>query len=403
MGLLFILLAFLFNTLWEILTGSLVILTSPANLLTDYFQLANIGATLMNAGLMLLLSISVLRWRRIEISGSIIAAIFTVAGFSFFGKNLYNTLPIMLGVFLYSKAIRQPFEKYILHALFGTALCPLVSELSFNLGLPPPLGILLGIGTGMAAGFMVAPLSVHFIKFHQGCSLYNIGFTAGIIGMIIMAVLRGFGVEIDTVNILSSGNNAGFSAILYGLFAVLFLCGLYANHWRIRGFGRLLSQTGVLGTDFVPVSGLGVTLMNMALLGMLSTGYVLALDGELNGPVIGGIFTVVGFGAYGKHIKNVVPVLLGVFLVNLFNIHAGNASVALMAALFGTTLAPVAGRYGFAAGVFAGMLHMSLVSNISFLHAGMNLYNNGFAGGFIAAALCPLFDAMMEIKKAWKN
>jgi hypothetical protein len=141
----------------------------------------------------------------------------------------------------------------------------------------------------------------------------------------------------------------------------------------------------------------------MALLGIIATTYVLILGGELNGPVIGGIFTVVGFGAYGKHIRNVIPVLLGVLLVNLFNIHDAASSFALMAALFGTTLAPIAGRYGALAGVLAGILHMSLVTNIGFLHAGMNLYNNGFSGGFIAAVLCPLFDAMISIRQSWKS
>lgn len=403
MGLLFILLAFLFNTPKEIWSGSIVILTSPANLLTDYFQLANIGATLVNVGLMTLLSAGVIRWRGVAISGSVIAAVFTVAGFSFFGKNLYNTLPIMLGVYGYSKAVRQPFGKYILHAMFATALSPLVSEFSFNLALPPYIGIALGIITGMVVGFIIAPLSMHFLKFHQGLSLYNIGFTAGIIGMLFMAVLRGFGVVINTVSLLSSGHNPAFSRLLYSLFAVLFLCGLGANRWKVTGFGPLLRQEGVLGTDFTAVCGLGVTVMNMALLGILSTTYVLVLGGELNGPVIGGIFTVVGFGAYGKHIRNVVPVLAGVFLVNLCNVHVINSSFALMGALFGTTLAPVAGRYGAVAGIFAGMLHMSLVTNIGFLHAGMNLYNNGFSGGFIAAALCPLLDALLEIKKVRKR
>jgi hypothetical protein len=55
------------------------------------------------------------------------------------------------------------------------------------------------------------------------------------------------------------------------------------------------------------------------------------------------------------------------------------------------------------AGILAGMLHVSLVSNLSFLHAGMNLYNNGFSGGFIAATLHPLFDALLQIKHARKN
>ena len=47
----------------------------------------------------------------------------------------------------------------------------------------------------------------------------------------------------------------------------------------------------------------------------------------------------------------------------------------------------------------AGALHMALVTNIGDLHAGMNLYNNGFSGGFIAAALSPIFDALGRVKR----
>ena len=36
---------------------------------------------------------------------------------------------------------------------------------------------------------------------------------------------------------------------------------------------------------------------------------------------------------------------------------------------------------------------MSLISNTGYLHGGMNLYNNGFTGGFVAAVLVLLFQA----------
>ncbi len=271
-----------------------------------------------------------------------------------------------------------------------------------ELGLALPPGILLGVASGLLVGFVIVPLSLRFLQFHKGLSLYNIGFTAGILGMFFMAILSGFGVEVHAVSILSGGRNLPFSILLFGIFLAILLLGLRVNHWRMKGFRRLLQLPGVLPTDFLATSGFGVTLINMALLGILSVVYVLAPGGELNGPVIGGIFTVVGFGAYGKHIKNVLPVIAGVTLANLFNIHDSAASYTLIAALFGTTLAPIAGRYGVVAGMIAGFLHMSLVTNIGFLHAGMNLYNNGFSGGFVAALLCPLYDAAEQIRRIRK-
>ncbi len=393
-------LGFAFNTPQEIGQGLVKILTSPANLITDYFQLANVGATLVSAGFMLLFSLGVIRVSGANITGAVIAGLFTVTGFSFFGKNILNTLPIMLGVYAYAKALRLPFSTVVVQSLFATSLGPLVSEICFNVGLPPLPAVGLGIASGVLVGFMITPLAAHCIKFHQGYSLYNIGFTAGLIGMVFMAVLRGFGVTIETVSILSQGNNMPFGMILYGLFALMLLVSLRLNRWRFKGLAYLFSLSGALSTDFTALAGFGATGINMALLGMMGTSYALAVGGEINGPVIGGIFTLVGFGAYGKHVRNVTPVLLGVFLVNLVNIHDVQATFAVLAALFGTTLAPIAGRYGVFAGVIAGALHMSLVTNIGFLHAGMNLYNNGFSGGFIAALLSPLWEAVGRMRYA---
>ena len=116
--------AFLLNTPHEIWNGSIKILFSPANLVTDYFALANPGAALVNAALMALKSLYIIRKNRVALSGPLLAAIFTVVGFSLFGKNLYNSIPIILGVLLYAKATHTPFKNYLLSALFGTALAP---------------------------------------------------------------------------------------------------------------------------------------------------------------------------------------------------------------------------------------------------------------------------------------
>ncbi len=395
-------LAFCFDRPSDILKGSRIILLSPANLVTDYFALANVGAALINASLMTFLGILLVRAARVRVSGTVIAAIFTLAGFSLFGKNLINSLPIVFGVFTYARLGRTPFDRYLLQALYGTALGPLVSEIAFNLGLPQPAGLVLGVLAGMLAGFVLPPLSNHFLRFHQGFNLYNIGFTAGIVSMFFIAVLRSFGVEVSTVNLVSSYSNRSPAILLSLAFLLMLLFGLRLNGWRLTGFRHLLHQSGRLVTDFCLVSGFGLAVVNMALLGFAATAYVLLAGGRLNGPVIGGILTVVGFGAYGKHLRNVLPIFAGVFLIGLFNRYDSRSTVAMLTALFGTTLAPVSGYYGTLAGVLAGSLHAAMVMNISYLHAGMNLYNNGFSGGFIAAALVPFFDGirnMADVRK----
>jgi hypothetical protein len=80
------------------------------------------------------------------------------------------------------------------------------------------------------------------------------------------------------------------------------------------------------------------------------------------------------------------------------NIHEPYGTVSVISILFGSTLAPIAGYFGALPGFVAGFAHVSMSLNIGYLHGGMNLYNNGFSGGFIAAALVPLLLAF-DVRK----
>ncbi|NLX64810.1 MAG: DUF1576 domain-containing protein [Clostridiaceae bacterium] len=391
--------AFLFNTPTEILNGNIVILTSSANLVTDYFEIANIGAALSNAAIMVIQAAVIIKKSKQPITGLMVASIFTLAGFSLFGKNLYNSTPIILGVFAYAKFSKTPFSRLMPVALFGTALGPLVSEVAFNLGLPVFQGVILGVLVGFLAGFFIPVLAQHFINFHKGFSLYNVGFTAGIVATMCTALLRSFGYNVETVYLVSRGNNRELSLFLFILFGMMLVFGLATNQWSFKGYGALMKESGHGRNDFIKSYGQGLAYINMALLGIVFTTYVLVVGGELNGPTIGGIFTVVGFGASGKHLKNVLPIMLGVFLISYFSVHDINSTAALLAALFGTTLAPISGYYGVLAGIITGGLHMVFAANLSFLNAGMNLYNNGFSGGFIAAIIIPILEGIHRLKQ----
>ena len=91
--------------LWQ---GMLRILASPSNLLTDYMAVGNFGSAFVNSGILTLTSVLLARSRNVVVSGPLIAAFLTVSGFSFFGKNIYNSLPIFLGVYLYARVVRKP-------------------------------------------------------------------------------------------------------------------------------------------------------------------------------------------------------------------------------------------------------------------------------------------------------
>lgn len=66
-----------------------------------------------------------------------------------------------------------------------------------------------------------------------------------------------------------------------------------------------------------------------------------------------------------------------------------------MAALLGTTLAPMAGTYGWWGGLLAGFLHICLVMRTGAPVNGLNLYNNGFSGGLVVLFLDPILRAVL--------
>ena len=72
------------QALWQ---GSLAILNAPSNLISDYFAIGNLGSAFLNSGLLTLISILLAKKQGTIISGPMIAAFFTISGFSFFGKN----------------------------------------------------------------------------------------------------------------------------------------------------------------------------------------------------------------------------------------------------------------------------------------------------------------------------
>ena len=95
-----------------------------------------------------------------------------------------------------------------------------------------------------------------------------------------------------------------------------------------------------------------------------------------------------------------MPILIGVVLATRLGFTTETSTFQLLlTAIFGTSLAPISGYYGPIAGIFAGIAHAALVSNITYLHGGLNLYNNGFSSGFVAAAMVPLLDEINQIKR----
>jgi hypothetical protein len=380
------------NSISEIFSGLVSIITQPSSLVTDYIGLGNMGAAFVNSGLVTLLCIVLLYNLKQSLNGPFIAAIFTIAGFALFGKNLFNVWFILLGAYFYSRFKKEKFNKFLIPALFGTAIAPAVSEIVFGNNLPLTFSLPLGMICGILLGFVIPPLGSSLINVHHGFNLYNIGFTAGMTGLIFVSIIRSFGYVPTAQFIWTSGNNLTLGIYVFGLFAIILTTGFLLNGKSFKNYKNLLDYSGRLITDFVQLEGFSVSLINIGITGIISTLYILLINGDLNGPTIGGIFTIAGFSAFGKHPKNILPIFLGVFIGSLLKVFAINDPAIQLAALFGTALAPIAGEYGWHWGVVAGFVHSSVVLNVGYLHGGLNLYNNGFAAGLAAAVLIPIIE-----------
>ena len=348
----------------SIVTGIYEIIREPDFLITDYIAVGGMGAAFVNAGMMALISIYFVYSLGMEMDGHTITSCCLMFGFSLFGKNLMNIWAIFLGVFLYAKYHKMHLSNYIYVGIYGTSLSPIITQLMHVVELPLWQRFCVTILVGICIGFVLPPLATHSHYAHKGYSLYNVGFASGIIATVLVSTFKSFGIETEARLIWSSGNDAMLLGLLFVLFAGM---SVVAVLWR--------------GKDT---------------LGLFATFFVLAVGGNLNGPTIGGIFTIVGFSATGKHLRNIFPIMAGVCIASTVRAWDITNPSALLALLFSTTLAPIAGEFGILCGVLAGFLHASVALNVGIVYGGMNLYNNGFAGGIVAMFLVPVIQSIRD-------
>ncbi len=395
----FIIFGFMMSPPREILSGLFRILTVRDTLITDYIGIGGMGATFVNAGLLTLMACALYRITKAKISGLAVACLFLLLGFGLFGKNLVNIWSIIVGVYLYARFRQEMFANYINVAFFGGALAPIFSEILYSSTLSLPFRLPLAVGTSLMLGFILAPLAAHLPKTHLGFSLYNIGFTAGLMGNLIVALYKSYGFVPDPVMIWTSGNNTILGTFLIVLITSMILGGFWIDRHSWDKLPSIISSSGQAPTDFIALVGFGPTLVNMGLCGLIGLIYILLVKADLNGPTIAGLFTIIGFAAFGKHPKNIVPIMMGIFLGTLTRSVNANDAPLILAALFGTTLAPIAGKFGWFLGVLAGLIHSSAVLSVGIPKAGLNLYNNGFVAGMIATVMVPVIISLTSLTK----
>lgn len=388
--------AFLNDSPRDLVDGIIKIILSRDALITDYFALAGTGVAFLNSALVTTICLILVLVSKIPFTGPTMAALFINVGYGFWGKNPLNILPILLGTFLYARIHRMHFGRFIYTALFGTCLAPFVTEMVYLLPFSVPCNVVLAVAIGIFIGFIMPPLAAHTASMHMGYNLFNVGFAAGILAFVISCIFRSFGLESEPVLIWQEGRPVWLLISMYLYFGVAIVLGFFISGRKIDKLFRIFRHPGRAVADFVLMDGAGATLMNMGLVGSIGLTYILVIDGDLSGPVLGAVFIAFGFAAFGAHVKNYWPTLAGVLLFSIISHHSPVTPGMQLAALFAVGLAPIAGQFGIPAGIFAGMLHAAIVMCTSDMYGGLNLYNNGFSAGWVAIFTVPTVESFMK-------
>ena len=433
-----ILLALFIGDIGDNLRAVMRLLEAPGLLLTDHLSInrdygGNMNGLIINTFLTTGLSLIIVKLSKTPFEGGVIASIFTVAGFTFIGKNVLNVIPVYLGVMLYAKFRKTELKDSMIALLLASGFAPVVSYLMFGQGMSHiafAIRMPLALVAGLVSGFLIPIIAAHAFNFHKGFNLYNVGFTMGLTAVGAHGILRSFGIHVQPVvaPLEDYPDYTWFlmisiAALSIGMIVLAFIF----DKDVIKKYKSILNATGQLPSNFSQIGGQPATMLNMGILGLMCLILVfpilLIVDIPLLSILVAGIFTVIGFGAFGKHPLNVLPIfagtVLGFIVISLIDspftnllpssnpdgayrsslgIHGYTAAI-----LFSTTLAPISKEFGWKAGVIAGFYHMMVIVIGGNFQGGFNLYNNGWMGGFVAATTVPVFLAFQEKKLARKK
>ena len=396
LGIMFIFFAFAFilDTPTNILNGMIEIIQSPDVLITDYFFIGGVGATFVNAAFVGVISIVLLKVFKAEKNGAGILAVWMMAGYSFFGKNILNVLPIIFGGYLYSLYQKKPFKNYIIVIFLSTALSPAVTQVMF-FGYPTTMSVFLAILLGLIIGFVICPISAFTMKAHAGYNMYNVGFSAGLVSLFLSAVFRNRGHALEPMAKWSTGYNTILIVFMLTISIALLLGGIFlTEEKKIKKFNikEYIKNCKTIEDKYAKYGER--TYINTGIISLIGTSSVLILGGELNGPIVGGIFTIIAFACLGKNPLNILPPMIGVSIAVLSHGWNLSDSRTLLAMVLCTTLAPISSRIGVFWGVVAGVLHLNIAVRLAEMNSGLSLYNNGLAGGMVAIILVPVIFAL---------
>lgn len=152
------------------------ILRHSGRTLTDYYLIYDKN-TFLNMGILGIFSLSYVLMVGGDLNGPTTALILCITAFGSFGKHLLNITPIMLGVIICASFKGTPLNTpvVLLTTLNSTALAPIAGQY--------------GLIPGIIAGIIHFLLLLNIGNLSHGINLYNSGFIAGIVSIILLPIL----------------------------------------------------------------------------------------------------------------------------------------------------------------------------------------------------------------------
>lgn len=193
----------------------------------------------------------------------------------------------------------------------------------------------------------------------------------------------------------------------YALFISLFflvsvpIAVLYTKEWDFfENLWRILTSPSKLTTDYFALGGLGSTLFNAAVCGLLANAIIYMARVDANATTLAGYMLVIAHGFYGLNFINMWPPFIGVLLFCL--VMKRKLSENIHIAFFATALAPLVSEMLFRypigdsarihwvgiviaviSGIAVGFIVLPLLPGTTAMHRGYNLYKAGLAIGLL--------------------
>lgn len=160
--------------------GILKIMRHPGRAVADFVLMDGAGTTLINMGMIGALCTTYILLIGGDFSGPVVGAILAAFGFAAFGVHLKNYIPVLAGVYL---------STFINHYRVDTPSIQLAAVLAVGLS---PIAGQFGIIPGIIAGILHTAIVTYTSQMYGGLNLYNNGFSAGWVAIIMIPILESF-------------------------------------------------------------------------------------------------------------------------------------------------------------------------------------------------------------------